>query len=154
MCECTCAWACTVCALWFIAAVCLGAHQIFQHQKCGWLPLPWQPSSLQSRHWCRNTPPRKLCQWGYAKLRGRIFVNRDIQVKNCLFTSQLFFPLQRKKHKTRPADELQRADRLPGCHHQRWKLASRKSCTQRQSMSTLGGAEHEEQFFNYQKWSD
>ena len=114
--------------------VCLNPQKIFQFwkkkkKKRGWLSLPWQPSSLQSRHWRRNTPPHKLCQWGYARLRGGVFVNRDIQVKNCLFTKQLFFPLQCKRHTPRPADQLQKAHWLPGSLHQRWNPASGKSHT-------------------------
>lgn len=108
--------------------MCVNTYQIFQSQRCGWLSLPWQPSSFQSRHWRTNTPPHKLCQWGYARLRGEVFVNRDIQVKNCLFTKHLFFPLQCKRHKPRSADRLHRADWLSAIQHQRWYPASRKSC--------------------------
>lgn len=138
VCKCVCAWTCTVWMQWITAFVSLNTHQIFQPQKCGWLSLSWQPSSLQSRHWRRNTPPHKLCQWGYARLRRGVFVNRDIQVKKCLFTKQLFFPLQCKRRNPRPADQLQKADWLPGSHHWRWNPASRKSCT-------LGKKEQEQQ---------
>lgn len=100
----------SVCMRAWISVVCVSIRiKYFSLKKYGWLSLPWQPSSLQSRHWCRNTPPYKLCQWGYARLWGGVFVNRDIQVKNCLFTKQLFFLLQCLP---RPADQLATEGRL------------------------------------------
>lgn len=38
--------------------------------------------------------------------KEEFLVNRDIQVKNCLFTKQLFFPLQCIRHRPRSAEQL------------------------------------------------
>lgn len=119
------AWACMC-----VVNLCLRVSihiKYFRVKGRGWLSLPWQPSSLQSWHWCTNTPLHKLCQWGYARLQGGVFVNRDIQVKNCLFTKRLFFPLQCKRHKPRSADQLQEAHWWPGIQQQWRNPASRKS---------------------------
>lgn len=80
--------------------ICVSIHiKYFQVKQPDAFFLPWQPSSLLSHHRCTNTPAHKICQRCYDRLRGGVFMNRDIQVKNCLFAKQLFFPLQRKKGK-------------------------------------------------------
>lgn len=93
----------------FTEVMYLERYQAFQPQNADDFPYlgSLHPSKVDTDseiHHC------KLCQWGYARLRGRVSVNRDIQVKNCLFTKQLFFLLQCKRHKHRPGRPAMNTD--------------------------------------------
>lgn len=95
--------------MWFTEVTYLERYQAFQPQNADDFPYlgSLHPSKVDTDseiHHC------KLCQWGYARLRGRVSVNRDIQVKNCLFTKQLFFLLQCKRHKHRPGRPAMNTD--------------------------------------------
>lgn len=64
-----------------------------------WMTFPALAASSSSR--ADATPASELCQRGLMPDSVEEFlVNRDFQVKNCLFTKQLFFPLRCARPRT------------------------------------------------------